>query len=600
MAFKRKTSDIPLETKAYKFRVFPEYQKADFDEEIKTSIFREARLMTELWNQLVEIRNRTLADYAVIYNEEASKIPNDTGDTGESAEAVENERPKIKAKDLRRLSSSFKERTETLWRDYDTSIKEAAKEPELRTKVSWEVREDVFNRFETAHRKALKEGGELKFQSGFIKQFHFPHRFTGGGLDVASLFSPRSKKIFIQPVDEEFYKINSYRNRKNRVTSGRFGAGLSDHLQISFRIVMHRQIPAAAKIKTVNFVGKYKSGKWEYHLVLAVDQPVNMTEIDFQVNPKRPVAALDLGWRKFEDYLRFGVLADSAGNLYEFRLPIEPGKKQSLRNLERLLAKHGKNPKAFPQTWQDIEDWQTKNDLDLERVKERIREFNLPASEKIKPIIDNLVRVRKSGLMRLIFALEELDDSERNDDAEKVLDFLRDWRTVYIEREQNISYTRDRLINSRNYIYQMVSKWLKENYSELSFEGDLKLQEMAVKAAHVSLLEENGAILKNSAKFRGRVALYELLRWIKQKNRKDEEWLQPKKSAYSTLACRICSAVCKKTPNLFIVCENGHQIDQDVQAAINLLGDLTDDFPEKGVPSPIPEPLRNVIVPINF
>jgi hypothetical protein len=584
MAFKRKETATPIKTKAYKFRVFPEYQKPDFPDEIKEGIFREARLMGELWNRLVEIRKNILERYGVIYAEEL-----------ENAEAE-----KLSAKELRKISPEFKSRSEELWKDYEREIKAVADDPEMRAKVSWEVREDVINRFESSHKRALKEGGEIRFQSGFIQQWHFPHRFTGGGLAAGQLFTKRSKKIFIETVPEEFYERETYRNRKNRVVSGRFGTGINDALQIPFRVVLHRQIPTDAKIKTANLTGKFKSGRWDYNLVLTVDEPEIIGEPDFK--HRTLVGGLDLGWRKFEDYIRFGVLADSAGNLYEFRLPVNPGKKQSLRRLERLLAKHGNKVKEYPQTWQDIEDWQTRNDLALERVKEVVRELDLPENETIKPILQFLVKVRKSGLLRLLRALAEISETfTSGDDGSKAIEILQEWREESSERERAINYARERLINDRNYKYQLISNWLKENFAELAYEGDLKLAEMATKAAHVSLLEENGAILRNSAKFRGRVALHELLQWIKQKERKTEKWLHPKKSAHSTTTCIICGASCEKTPSLEIICDNGHKIDQDAQAATNLRNELADEFPEiKEQILFIPDHLKNIIVPMNL
>lgn len=579
MAFKRKYTEVPIQTKSYKFRVFPEYQQKDFPADIKEAIFREARLMNDLWNRLVELRKFTFEQYSLIYEEEIEK-------SGHSSER------KLSAPELRKISPDFQTRTRDLWQNYEQEIKNIDSDPEVRARVAWEVREDVFKRFETTHKMALKVGGEIKFRSGFIQQFHFPHRFTGGGLEPASIYQNRTKRLFIEAVAEEFYADNKYRNRLNRVTSGWFGMGLRNSLRIPFRIVLERPIPPEAKIKTANLIGRFKNQNWEYYLVFTVDEPV--TDSGNGEKPKA-VAGLDLGWRKFENYIRFGVLADSNGNLFEFRLPQNPGKKQSLRRLEKMLARHGKPAPKLPQTWQDIEDWQGQNGLAIQRVKQLLSQLSLPRTEALEPFIANLVKVGKSGLLRLLRALEPIA-TEQEPDVLTALDILQKWREEYFSREKAINYTRDRLINNRNYSYQLLANWLRKNYRELALATDLPLQQIAEKAARVSTLEEGGAALKNSSKYRVQVSLSELLKWIKQKQSGGETWLKPKKSANISTTCRICGGLCKETAKLTITCANGHREDKDVQAAVNLRNELGSKLPVSGKPIIIPDKLKDIIV----
>ena len=73
MVFKRRESPVPIQTRAYKFRIFPEHQQRDFPEEIKRGILREARAMNRLWNRLVEIRKSALERLSVIYGETAAQ-----------------------------------------------------------------------------------------------------------------------------------------------------------------------------------------------------------------------------------------------------------------------------------------------------------------------------------------------------------------------------------------------------------------------------------------------------------------------------------------------------------------------------------------------
>ena len=592
MVFKRRESPVPIQTRAYKFRIFPEHQQRDFPEEIKRGIFREARAMNWLWNRLVEIRKSALERLIVIYGETAAQVMGTGGGGGE----------KISSKELKKLSPVYRNLSAELWKDYQRQIKELNQEPSVREKVPWEVREDVFNRFEIIHKQALKVGGEIKLLPDYLQQFHFPHRFTEGGWDTAALHAKRSKRLFIEPVAEEFYAAETYRNRKRRVTSGIFGAGIGNALRISFRIVLHRPLPPQAKIKTAILTGKFRRRRWEYYLVLTVDEPFAVSD---RAATEKIGAGLDLGWRKFEGYIRFGMIADTDGNLFELRLPDDPGKKQSYRRLERLLAKHGAAERQYPQTWQDIEDWQTRSDAHIERVKEVLRGVPLPSTETIKPLLGHLGRKRKSGLLRLLRELESLAEAPFKEESaagiRQAVELLTDWRDAHLAREDEIGYARDRLLNYRNHHYRVLANWLRDTYAEIACRGDLHLRLLAEQAAHASLLEEHGAVRKNSAKYRVRVGLSELLVRLKQKQGTGENWLLPKAGIHPSITCLVCGAVCEKSPKLRVVCAAGHEQDQDVQAAINLRNALSgDDAGDAAVARTarlkIPENLRRIVV----
>lgn len=576
---------------AYKFRIYPEYQQTDFSEQIKYQIFEEVRLMNQLWNRLAEIRKITLDSLSIIYNQEVEMHAPDKKGEGNLP---------ISSKDLKRISPNYKLRSESLWNDYELQIKTVSSDIGIRETINWEIREDVLTRFEASHKKALKSGGEIKLFSSFIKQFRFPHRFTGGGLDATAIHKTRSKKLYVEKVADEFFEDESYRNRLNRVVSGRFGTGIHDALQISFRIVMHRQIPKEAKIKTAYFTGKLKNRFWEYYLVLTVIEPLQVTD---NIIAERVIAGLDLGWRKFKSYIRFGLLVDTSGNSFELRLPFDPGKKQSQRRLEKLLAKHGKELPEYPQTWQDIDTWQSRNDIALGRVKEQLRMLDLPNTELITMTLNNLLKVKKSGLLRLLKHLEDYNaDPETNNNpaVREATAILTVWRDEHFSRENAINYCRDRFLKNRNYIYQNLAKWLKINYAEIAYKGDLLLKKMAETATNPISLEEGGARVKNAAKYRDRVGLYELLRWIKQKENGGDNWLHPKKNVFKSRLCLRCGAECQKTANLIIVCPSGHEQDQDVQAATNLRNSLDGRIQKQSTPIIIPDNLKRIIVPMEI
>lgn len=578
MAFKRKEKDYPTRVKAYKFRVFPPYQKEDFDAEIKDALFAQARAMNAFWNRLIEIRRRTLEELDAAFEE----FKPDGGEEG------------LNFTKLKKLSPEFAARTKEIWEKFETEIRAEASSEETKSVLGWEAREDVTGRFDTAHKKALKAGAELRLKSeGFITQFHIPHRFTGGGKEPASFSSGRSKKFYLEDLPEEFYSDNSYRNRKARIANGKIGAGAEDETTVSFRAVLHRRIPEGARVKTAVLTGRFKNRKWEYYLVLTVDEPAPPL---LAKSGNKPVAGIDFGWRKFEDYLRVGMVVDAFGNAYELRLPINPPKKQSLRRLERLLKKHGKEVRNFPQNWQDIEDWQAKISGAKDRIKELLKELELPKHEEISSLLAHWERVGKRGLLKLLRILRDGDEPPAGD-AAKAVALLEEWRDRTTQLEAEANYARQRLINQRKKYYALIANWLKAHYGQLAIEGDLSLKELASQGAKAKLTEKNGAVIKNAAKYRVIASLYELKTALQQREQKGENWLVKVKSAYSTRRCYICGSECEKTAALEIVCLKGHRVDQDIQAAINLRNNLADDFPTRRPPFSIPEELKNLIVP---
>ncbi len=252
-------------------------------ETIPDESWNQARAMNRLWNKFVEMRVEFLAAVAELYQDKAKH------------------RAEINAR----------------WKEFDNSLVETTRLAESKAELGWEAREGVLERFRTASARALKTGAELRFKSQRLTQISIYHRFSSGGLDTKQIFAGKSKKLKLTGLPAEVYLSESHQNRRhNRFSRGVFGTDLAD-TPLPVSIYLHREIPTG-KLKIAQLVGKLDelTRDWNWTLVLAIDT----AEIEF-LSEIKPVAALDLNWRRRGDYLRIGYLKDTAGNRLEIRLP---------------------------------------------------------------------------------------------------------------------------------------------------------------------------------------------------------------------------------------------------------------------------------------
>lgn len=236
----------------------------------------QARLINALWNKMVEIRSRFLSDFAPLYDNQiednilstfqvsAKKISENLPEKRHHSIFGKNTEP-TETKDL-----TLSQVKKLFWLMFEKELVKLTRLPEWKTRLCWEAREAILERFRTSSANALKAGVELKFQSNRIDKISFYHRFSEGGLDTDRVFIHKSKKVKLTALPDSVYADESHQNRKSRYSKGCFGIG-TKHQPLPISVYMHRPLPKG-KIKTVQFLGTFSdlTREWEWKILFAV------------------------------------------------------------------------------------------------------------------------------------------------------------------------------------------------------------------------------------------------------------------------------------------------------------------------------------------
>lgn len=407
--------------------------------------------------------------------------------------------------------------------------------------LNWECAPAIVDRFRSACAAAVKgQRGWPRVQHR-LNQVMIPHRWTAGGVPVRALFSDRASRLRFEAADR-------------RYTAGRFGL---DHGEsIRFHAVIHRPLPVDATVKRAAWVGKrHPIRGWQWALTITLEQ----TRLPAVTRPSELVAGLDVGWRAYEDYLRIGMLVDSAGRIVELRLPLDG----STRHTRRHKIEHG---------WLDVADLRSREGKAVEACKDQLR---LIAPERVTAL-PGFSLMRQGGLVRSLRMLEQIPNRSSDDDTVmRVLWAWLDYNDRLRSRRMALS---DRLIHRRQWWYRHLAKWLCSTYSVIAWEDDLNLKVMAE-------AEALPPALHSSMRYRQIVALHELRSYLSQAAAKLGTTLLGR-SAMTTRTCWRCGATLDSTADLQHVrqrCPAGHEWDQDINAARNLLSQIPPALASSGV-----------------
>lgn len=524
----RKRPDWPQ--LVYSYRAYPH--------ELPQSLWDQARAMQALWNRLVELRDQV----------------------------------------REHTQSLTKEEAKPLWTQLNSDLRHAAKESGL----GWEAADAVLDRFQTASRKAAKEGAALRTQYRLDK-IMIPHRFTGGGVSVERFFAQRTgKRARIAPVDPSVYELTYWRRREADRTAGVFGL---DRGAIPFTCHLHRPIPPGSFIKQAWWIGtfnRHRPARWEWHIQLVVERPPYPAAL-----PGKPIAGLDLGWRIMAEgeYLRMGFLTDSEGRSYELRLPM-------LRTDTRDSRKARKH--EVPRLHTVYALWR----LD-EEIGNGVEDCKAQLRERLTTLPPGFVQMRQGGLRKLAQAWA-VTGEHAEEQAIIGACLLKDaelWRLK--------TGLQDRLVRRKQWLYRNIADWLTRTYGAICWEGNLSTKQIAQ--------QEEGPALQNAAKFRQWAAVGEFRLYLKQAAVKNGDALIGPDGAFSTMTCWECGDVlAERSGALYLECRNGHRWDQDANASKNFLwygisqtspgllqdGELRKYLAEQQPePLDIPEVLRAVVVP---
>lgn len=574
----KRTSSTPKIIKNYRYAVY-------LPKELPEQLWQQARSMNELWNEMVGVRDRISL--------EITKIRQETRQSQEGKE--------LNASTDKPARIIITEEEKALWQDFSRILQEVSNSRQWKEKIGWEACAFVFEKFQTASARVFRERKQMRLKPKFLEKVIVPHRFTNGGWEAENVYAGRSKKLFIKPLPKGAFADNNWQSRRSRLTTGIYGLGIENTL-IPFRILLHRRLPSDSLIKQTQLNGKFDflNRRWTWYLNITC-QTVPPEEI----KPFLPIAAIDLNYRRIDDYLRIGYVVDSNGNQFEIRLPVIEKPSRRLLNTLKVVnaARNRQNlpefsvAEFFPVTIFDSWEWQAKNDLLLEEFKETMANLlgsvkeNLP--EEVRQAIKNLPKMRRTGLLKLWHLTREAEDIM----VRKIHQLLDNWKKLDLENLNKIKKTNTHLINKRNKAYENITKWLKSNYSHLVYEKDFSLRKIAEESPKISLHSKQIAI-RLGAKYRNFAALSILRQKLCEHN--TNGWLIGAEMRNTTRKCCVCEALCEQTGQLKITCPNGHEADQDYQACQNLLSEVPKDLiydRSKTIPN-IPAHLIRCIVPI--
>jgi hypothetical protein len=496
------------------------------------SLWDTAKAMQALWNNLATLHEQTRKSVA------------------ESLEGVEEkEQGMIRA---------------AIWAGFKKQAQALAKASGL----NWECWPEVLDRFDTACRTA-KDKPSKDGTPGWPRVHHrldriaIPHRFTGGGAELKTLFSDKAKRFSIRS--------------NSRLARGHFGL---DEGRIDFNIVLHRPLPEGAIIKKVVWLGKRDVFGWHWSIAITMELPPQAR----RANLGR-VAALDVGWRKIGDYLRIGMLADSDGNSFELRLPLIASTSKTRRGNEHIYNRDKSFDETIPESYYEALNLDERIGLLVEGVKEQLR-ASLPTSlpHDIQLSVNQLTKMRQGGLVRLLRSLEHEGIAEQSQNQ------IREWLAENDKLRRRKTALETRLLNRRRWIYGNIAAWIAERYDVLIWEGGLDVKGMIESS-------DKAHALKLADRYHQWAATSELRLRIKNSASKSGINILDGVTAFSSSTCHVCGAQVQKADEFQLRCGNGHSFDRDVNGARNLLGQYVTEVEVEDVDVEIPEQLGRFVAP---
>lgn len=498
------------------------------------------------------------------------------------------------------------------------SLKQARAERGEKTRAAWKAQSPkvLYNDLETlrlamesAISLAYKNGGTLHFKNG-IESINFAKRFKSGGVKFAELLTTlgsRDEKLRRKPLALRVgIKRDSRRSRNKTPLHGRFLVGKS-RVPVKFTGVWSYPLfplpEEAAFVKKVALVGKFSRLKhWRWKLVLTIEEPLAEIAPDASL----PIAALDLGYRRFPEYIRFGYVADSLGNRFELRLPdgnmISAYLKRTIKFLEAKGAE-----KLYVRDLKNYFAWDSAQGAKLEETKAQLKmlfdsakEQGIEMPERWRDFFGGFDKRRSRGLLTLKnISIELLKPEEAK--TESIIAAARDWlgRTIDIVNkwqeadvffETEKEHFRRKFYGRRELLYRQTAKWLASNYSQLVWKGDSTLGQIASEAKKSSRWTD--AALKESNKYRQWTNLSQFRLFIKEQSAKTPGWLRSAARDSSSwqqrqpLVCDECGAsIASDSSELMLVCANGHERDRDERESANLLKEAAIEMPAAGASS---------------
>ena len=453
-------------------------------------------------------------------------------------------------KRLRTLAKTeAREEIKELQGEYDRDIRQ------LRSTIKTVMggsREFILDKFNAAKSAARKKGLALHEKRGFPLEINIAHLFTMGW-PVRHLFQGQ----------EETAQVDELKRRggSSKVSFGDVRHGTAKRHrdvypctflvrgeQITFDVFYNRPLPPNALIKSVILHGEqvrragfqrsrrdgqvYRvNARWEWSLLFTLEIP-HPEEAD--ESPKSS-CGIDVGYRLMPDQsLRVAYLHGDNNQDQELRLP---------RSMVEKLR----------YVW----DLQSKLDTEREEVTRILRTLPIPddLSDEGRHLVSS-PQLGFPGLRRLYAELLNTVDSE-----------MKTHLTRWMVRSSRLYFEyrglQRRLVRRRKDLYRKWAYWICQHY------GTIQIEDLDVKQLGEQEKESLGH--GEVGKYRAFAAVGMLLLILKQQGAKYLRTVVEKEPAMTTITCSICGEiVTSDRAELYVQCSNGHSIDQDQQAAVNL------------------------------
>ena len=434
---------------------------------------------------------------------------------------------------------------DAFWRQAYDYVRDEGERLNLPCWAKWQIY-DAFKVAQAAWAK--KHAGMPSVKRGLRKIKIENRTVSGTGAPISWLREDRNSK----PV---------HLRRETGLTRGYF---VINDERIHFSTVLHRPMAEDCILKRYALCGEYEPAfrEWRWKMVFLTEQPPR------EVVHGNAIAGLDLGWRIREKGLRIGVLWTPEG-ARELFLPFNLANRSERKQMERF------SDTEVTRDIRGVWDLQRVQDEAIEAVKERLRAEQKDAwPEDARELMSGIVKMRAGGLRRLRRALF---------DGGVSMDYLDDWFFRHIELSKRIRKAQLRIYATRNTMYRNLAAWLSRNFAALAWEDDLSLKDLAE--------DKSGEYaIDNAQKYRQFAGLSILRGYIREKM---ASRIPEISGSYTTQECYACGAHIESGASLHLTCENGHQNDQDVNAARVLYNRLPEEL--RAVPGILPSVDRSQI-----
>ena len=440
-------------------------------------------------------------------------------------------------------------------KEIDSERKSAVKQAQHGSGLYWCNSNDVIASYDTARKRAMKEGTELKF-----------HRWTGEGkafvryqygLPVQDVFG-NDTRLQIDPVNSDAWDhpVRSVRRKAARTKVRlRVTSENRNPVWVELPMVMHRPLPAESEIRSAAVIREQVGRKYRYKLVVTVT--VNRTKIRHDGD----VVGIDIGWRLIENYepeatAVFKSLCKPAGPGLRVAYWNDGEKSGQLVLPPRILAAFNK-----------LKDLKSIRDTHFNEVKETLSAWLVN-----KDIPDWLVETTK-------FLASWRSQG-------RIVQLTKTWRKNRFNGDEDIVETLEHWLSRENHLYDweanlrdQVQRWRREGYRKFAAQIACKYKRVVMEDFDLRRVSkkpeaEEGTLGSRPQDWQRVIAAVSELRLAIENacRREGTEFIQVE-SQQSTTECHKCGHVERfdAANHLYHTCSNcGNLHDQDYNASIVL------------------------------